>query len=159
MKTVIQRVRDASVTKDNDGVITGSIEYGLLIYLGVEPQDTADTVKAMVQKIIKLRIFPDNQYKMNLSVQDVGGSVLVVSQFTLCADLKKGNRPSWDPAASPELAKKLYEVFVHEVAAQQIPVATGSFGDHMHVKYENDGPVTILLDSSQLKQNPSETAS
>lgn len=145
MKSVVQRVRNASVVVD--GQTIGAIEHGLLVYLGVERGDDASLLEPMAGKIARLRIFTDGQDKMNLSVKDVGGKVLVVSQFTLCADLHKGNRPSWDPAAPPQVAEELYEQFLEAMLRQGVEVEHGMFGAHMHVAYENDGPVTILLDS------------
>lgn len=145
MRSVIQRVINASVTVD--GELIGSIEQGLLIYLGVEQGDTSADVHYLAQKILKMRLFEDSQQKMNLSVLDKNYAILVVSQFTLCADLNKGNRPSFNPAAAPELAQKLYEEFVSFLRAEEVEVATGAFGAKMAVRYTNDGPVTILLDS------------
>ena len=148
MRAVVQRVRDASVTVD--GSITGSIGLGLLVYLGVCDSDTEETCSKMSSKIARMRIFRDENDKMNLSVSDVGGSVLVVSQFTLYASMKKGNRPSFDDAGKPEWAEKLYEVFMNDLTGLGLHVEHGVFGAHMHVCYENDGPVTILMDSDQL---------
>lgn len=148
MKSVVQRVRNASVVVD--GKTIGAIEHGLLVYLGVERGDDVSSLEPMAGKICRLRIFTDEQDKMNLSVKDIGGKVLVVSQFTLCADLHKGNRPSWDPAAPPDLAEDLYEKFLIVMAEQGVEVEHGMFGAHMHVTYENDGPVTILLNSDSI---------
>lgn len=148
MKAVVQRVRDARVVVD--GSVVGAIEHGLLVYLGVEKGDDESSLEPLAGKIRRLRIFSDANEKMNLSVQDIGGKVLVVSQFTLCADLHKGNRPSWDPAAPPDVAERLYEAFLDELRRQGVPAEHGTFGAHMHVTYENDGPVTILLDSSTI---------
>jgi D-tyrosyl-tRNA(Tyr) deacylase len=148
MKSVVQRVRDASVVVD--GEVVGAIDHGLLVYLGVERGDDASLLEPMAGKICRLRIFTDAQDKMNLSVKDVGGKVLVVSQFTLCADLHKGNRPSWDPAAPPQMAEELYEQFLEAMERQGVGVEHGIFGAHMRVTYENDGPVTILLDSDTI---------
>ena len=148
MRAVVQRVRDASVTVD--GCVTGSIKLGLLVYLGVCDSDTEETCSKMASKIARMRIFRDENDKMNLSVSDVGGSVLVVSQFTLYASMKKGNRPSFDEAGKPEWAEKLYEVFMNDLTGLGLHVEHGVFGAHMHVCYENDGPVTILMDSDQL---------
>lgn len=148
MKSVVQRVRNASVVVDGETI--GAIEHGLLVYLGVERGDDVSLLEPMAGKISRLRIFTDAQDKMNLSVKDVGGKVLVVSQFTLCADLHKGNRPSWDPAAPPQLAEELYEQFLVVMRQQGVEVEHGTFGAHMHVTYENDGPVTILLNSDSI---------
>lgn len=148
MKAVVQRVKNASVTVD--GTVTGAIEKGLLIYFGVADTDTEELCQKMAQKISKLRIFQDENGKMNLSVADVEGSILVVSQFTLYADIKKGNRPSFDGAGNPVLAEKLYEVFMEDLRKLGFDVQHGMFGAHMHVCYENDGPITIIADSDHL---------
>jgi len=144
MRTVVQRVNSARVLVD--GCVTGRIQSGLLALLGVAATDTEDQAKAMAAKIARLRIFQDPSEKMNLSVLDTGGAVLAVSQFTLLADARKGNRPSFVDAARPEVAEPLYERFCWELEAQGIHVERGVFGAHMHVELENDGPVTILLD-------------
>ncbi|MBP5552344.1 MAG: D-tyrosyl-tRNA(Tyr) deacylase [Spirochaetales bacterium] len=148
MRAVVQRVRDASVTVDK--TVTGGIGLGLLVYLGVCDSDTDETCSKMASKIARMRIFEDENGKMNLSVSDVGGKVLVVSQFTLYASMKRGNRPSFDEAGKPELAERLYEVFMQNLRELGLEVEHGQFGAHMHVCYENDGPVTILMDSDQL---------
>lgn len=148
MKAVVQRVKDARVTVD--GVLTGAIEQGLLIYLGVADEDDENICVKMANKIAKMRIFEDAEEKMNLSVQDINGSILVVSQFTLYANLHKGNRPSYDGAGEPKHAEKLYEYFISVLKDMGFEVACGRFGAHMHVQYENDGPVTILMDSNEL---------
>ena len=148
MRAVVQRVRDASVTVDK--TVTGGIGLGLLVYLGVCDSDTDETCSKMASKIARMRIFEDETGKMNLSVSDVGGKVLVVSQFTLYASMKKGNRPSFDEAGKPDLAERLYEVFMQNLRELGLEVEHGQFGAHMHVCYENDGPVTILMDSDQL---------
>lgn len=145
MKSVLQRVTGASVVVDGETV--GSIEHGLLVYLGIERTDTDADIEYLAAKIPRMRLFEDDQGKINRSVTDVGGSVLVVSQFTLCADLRKGNRPSFDPAASPDMAKAMYAAFVSKLESQGLRVATGVFGASMKVTYTNEGPVTILLDS------------
>lgn len=148
MRAVVQRVRDASVTVD--GALTGKISHGLLIYLGVVDSDTADICARMAAKISKMRLFRDADDKMNLSVSDVGGEILAVSQFTLYANLHKGNRPSFDTAGKPEHAEKMYELFMQELRNMGFKVEHGMFGAHMHVCYENDGPVTIIADSDDL---------
>ncbi len=148
MKAVVQRVRDASVSVD--GNVTGSIDHGLLIYLGVVDSDDERICARMAEKISKLRIFRDADDKMNLSVADIGGQILVVSQFTLYANLKKGNRPSFDGAGKPEHANRLYELFMKELTAMGFTVRHGQFGAHMHVCYENDGPVTLVVDSDEV---------
>ena len=147
MRAVLQRVSDASVTVE--GAIVGSIEHGLLVYLGVEKGDGEAQVTHMAGKIAAMRIFTDKEGKMNLSVREVGGQVLVVSQFTLCADLRKGNRPSFSPAAEPALANAYYKRFVGLLREQGLEVATGSFGSSMRVSYVNEGPVTIIIDAPE----------
>ncbi len=148
MRAVVQRVKTASITVENKTV--GSIESGLLIYLGVCDSDDYSTCSKMADKIAKLRIFCDENDKMNLSISDVNGSFLVVSQFTLYANLHSGNRPSYDGAGKPEHAKMLYEYFINMLRQKGFNVENGIFGAHMHVCYENDGPVTILMDSESL---------
>lgn len=148
MRAVVQRVRDASVTVD--GAVTGKIGYGLLIYLGVVDSDTEDLCRKMAAKISKMRLFRDSEDKMNLSVSDAGGDILVVSQFTLYANLHKGNRPSFDGAGKPDHAERMYELFMQELRNLGFNVQHGMFGAHMHVCYENDGPVTIIADSEDL---------
>jgi D-aminoacyl-tRNA deacylase len=144
MRAVIQRVSEASVTVD--GHVTGSVGRGLLVLVGVGHADTAETAAAMACKVARMRIFGDAEGKMNLSVQDVGGGILAVSQFTLLADARKGNRPSFIDAAPPEQGNALYEAFCQALAALGVPVAKGIFGAHMDVHLVNDGPVTIVLD-------------
>ena len=148
MRAVVQRVRDASVTVD--GAVTGKIGYGLLIYLGVVDSDTDELCRKMAAKISKMRLFRDSDDKMNLSVSDVGGDILIVSQFTLYANLHKGNRPSFDGAGKPDHAERMYELFMQELRNLGFNVQHGLFGAHMHVCYENDGPVTIIADSEDL---------
>lgn len=146
MRVVIQRVRHASVTID--GVQKSAISQGLLLLVGIEEADGADDSAWLVKKTVNLRIFDDTDGVMNLSVKDIGGDVLVVSQFTLMASTKKGNRPSYIRAARPELAVPLYEAFCHELSeALGRPVATGQFGADMKVELLNDGPVTICMDT------------
>ena len=148
MRAVVQRVRDASVTVD--GTVTGKIGYGLLIYLGVVDSDSDDLCRKMAAKISKMRLFRDSDDKMNLSVSDAGGDILVVSQFTLYANLHKGNRPSFDGAGKPDHAERMYELFMQELRNLGFNVQHGIFGALMHVCYENDGPVTIIADSDDL---------
>ena len=144
MKAVIQRVANASVTVD--GEITGRIEKGLLVLLGVGEGDTKAEADRIVKKLVNLRIFSDENGKINLSLQDVGGSLLVVSQFTLYADCRHGNRPSFTTAAKPQLAEELYEYFM-EKCRETIPVVEhGVFGAHMDVQLLNDGPFTIIVE-------------
>ncbi len=148
MRAVIQRVKDASVAVDE--VQVGAIKEGLLVYLGVADSDDESVCMKIAEKISKLRIFKDENDKMNLSVGDVKGSFLVVSQFTLYANIRKGNRPSYDEAGKPEHANMLYEYFIKVLRDKGFCVEHGVFGAHMHVCYENDGPVTILMDSDDL---------
>ncbi len=146
MRLVIQRVREAQVTVE--GRVTGQIGAGLLVLAGFAPTDTTASLTWMVRKLVQLRIFGDENEQMNRSVQDVGGQVLVVSQFTLLADARKGNRPSYIGAAPPPVAEPLYQQFVALVTAEMgQPVPTGIFGADMQVRLVNDGPVTIVLDS------------
>lgn len=142
----MQRVQRASVKVN--GEVKGAIGPGLLLFLGVQPEDNDSTVDWAVKKISHLRVFSDENGKMNLSVQDVKGGVLVVSQFTLCADLKKGNRPSFVGAAPPQQAEKLYESFARKIGETlNQPAAKGVFGADMAVELINDGPVTLWLES------------
>lgn len=146
MRTVIQRVRHASVTID--GTMKSSIEQGLLILLGVESEDTQEDIDWLVGKVSKLRIFDDENGVMNRSVMDIGGDCLVVSQFTLFASTKKGNRPSWLKAAPHSISIPLYEEFCNRLeTALGKPVGTGEFGADMKVELLNDGPVTIIIDT------------
>ncbi len=148
MRAVVQRVSEASVRIA--GEVRARIGPGLLILLGIEPADTAEDIAWLSGKIARLRIFSDPQGRMNLSVQDVGGEALVVSQFTLFASTRKGNRPSFTDAARPEVAIPLYEAFVRRLAADLgRPVATGEFGADMQVALVNDGPVTIWFDTQR----------
>jgi len=145
MRAVVQRVKDCSVHVDR--AVVGSIQYGLLVYLGVEEGDTEKDLRYMVDKITGLRIFRDENGKMNLSVRDISGEVLVVSQFTLCADTRKGKRPSYNNAAAPEIGEHFYRNFIEGIRDKEIGTASGIFGELMEVHSINDGPVTILLDS------------
>ena len=145
MKAVVQRVKSASV--DVEGERVGAIDAGLLVLLGVEQGDTEDDARFLADKVARLRIFEDDAGKMNLSVLDIAGEVLAVSQFTLCANCSKGRRPSFDPAAGPELAQPLYEEFVEALKREELTVATGRFGVYMAVSLVNDGPVTFILES------------
>lgn len=144
MKAVLQRVSRASVTVS--GEVVGQIERGLLVLLGVEHGDTEDKARELADKTAVLRIFDDADGKMNLSLQDMQGSALIVSQFTLLGDCRKGRRPSFIQAAPPEIAERLYETFVAAIGSKGIRVATGKFRTTMQVELVNDGPVTILLD-------------
>jgi D-tyrosyl-tRNA(Tyr) deacylase len=146
MRVVLQRVASASVSVDDS--VTGSIEQGILILVGFEEFDTFDDIDWMVNKLCNLRIFDDNQGVMNLSITDIGGEFLVVSQFTLHAKTKKGNRPSYINAARPEVARPLYNRFVKRLLEQsELSVKEGVFGAKMLVSLENDGPVTIIIDT------------
>jgi D-tyrosyl-tRNA(Tyr) deacylase len=145
MRAVVQRVSRARVTVD--GEVTGEIGRGLLVLLGVADGDTQTDVVYMAEKIVGLRIFPDDDGKMNRSLAEIGGGLLVVSQFTLLGDCRKGRRPSFIAAARPEQAVALYRAFVAEVQGQGIRVAEGRFQEHMDVELVNDGPVTLLVDS------------
>lgn len=146
MRAILQRVTSASVVVD--GVAIGEIETGLVVLLGVADGDTEADLKYVLDKTTGLRIFADDQGKMNLSVKDVSGSLLVVSQFTLLADTKKGRRPSFNSSAEPEIADAYYQQFVRLALAEGIAVQTGRFGADMKVSLCNDGPVTIILDSN-----------
>ncbi len=145
MKAVIQRVLGAEVTVNKE--IVGQIGPGLLVYLGVEEGDGNDDLIWMAEKIVKLRIFPDSKERMQFPVTEIAGGVLVISQFTLCADLTNGNRPNFMKAAKPDEANAMYEEFIRYVGEKGIPVQSGTFGAMMHVKSTNDGPVTLILDS------------
>jgi len=145
MRAVVTRVASAEVRVDN--VVTGAIGRGLLVLAGVEAGDTAADVDYMATKVSGLRVFADEDGKMNLTVGDVGGEVLAVSQFTLLGDCRKGRRPSFARAEEPERAKELFDSFVDALAAKSLDVSTGSFGAHMEVESVNDGPVTLMLDS------------
>lgn len=145
MRAVVQKVSYSKVTVDEE--VVGQINQGLMVLLGVTHDDTSKDVDYMVDKITNLRIFEDAQGKMNLSLKDVNGEVLAVSQFTLYGDARRGRRPSFSDAARPEVANPLYEEFVQKVKNQGINVGTGKFGAHMMVDLTNDGPVTILLES------------
>jgi len=148
MRALLQRVTHASVTIDEQ--VVGQIGTGLLVLLGVGQDDSEAQVKTLADKIVHMRIFGDDEGKMNRSLLDIGGELLVVSQFTLYADIRRGRRPSFTGAAPPSLAEPLVERFKEAVAAYGLRVADGIFGAHMQVELLNDGPVTIWLDSEQL---------
>ncbi|MDT8300292.1 MAG: D-aminoacyl-tRNA deacylase [Sedimentisphaerales bacterium] len=148
MRAVIQRVLQAEVTVEGGQV--GKIEKGLLVYLGIGKEDTAKDAQFMADKLVNLRIFADEAGKMNLSVQDVDGAILLVSNFTLHGDCRKGRRPGFDAAADPKPAKQLYEKIIELIIEQGTAVEKGAFGEYMHISSINDGPVTFLLDSSRL---------
>ena len=147
MRAVVQRVKEARVEVENETV--GAIDGGLLVFLGVTHEDTEKDAKYLAEKIAGLRIFEDADDKMNLSVQDVGGSVLSVSQFTLFGDCRRGRRPSFTEAAGAEQGKARYETFNEALRGQGLVVETGQFQAHMEVSLINDGPVTMLLDSTK----------
>ena len=144
MKALIQRVKKSSVTID--GELYSSIGKGILVLLGVEKSDTEENAKNLATKIANLRIFEDENEKMNLSVKDVNGEILVVSQFTLCGDCRKGTRPSFSEAAPPDVAIKLYQNFVEHIKSENIPTQTGKFQAMMDVELINDGPVTFMIE-------------
>jgi D-tyrosyl-tRNA(Tyr) deacylase len=147
MRAVVQLVKKASVTVNSS--IISEIGPGLLVLLGVQKNDTGADAKLLAEKIVHLRIFPDQGKLMNLSVVDVGGQILVVSQFTLYGDCRKGRRPSYSNAAPPEQAEELYELFIRQTAKLGVPVASGRFQALMEVELINQGPVTLLLDSAK----------
>lgn len=149
MKFVIQRVTHASVTVEGERI--GQIGKGFLVLIGVSESDTAAVADKMIKKMVGLRIFEDENGKTNLALKDVNGELLLISQFTLYADCKKGNRPSFIHAGNPELAEQLYEYIISECKKQLPVVQTGSFGADMKVELLNDGPFTIVLDSEELK--------
>lgn len=148
MRFLVQRVNHAAITAD--GQVTGRIEKGLLVLIGVSEQDTKAIAERLVKKLVGLRIFEDAQGKTNLSLKDVKGSLLLVSQFTLYADCRKGNRPSFVHAGAPQLAEELYEFIIAKCKETVERVETGVFGADMKVELENDGPFTVMLDSEEL---------
>ena len=145
MRVVIQRVSEASVTIDSE--ITGQISKGFMILVGICPEDNLEDIQWLIQKIVNLRVFGDEDGKMNLSITDIKGEILLISQFTLFASTKKGNRPSFIQSAKPEIAVPLYEKFIESLKGFGISVSTGIFGADMKVSLTNDGPVTIIIDS------------
>lgn len=147
MKAVVQRVKNASVTVNNK--IAGKIDRGILVYVGFDIDDDDGDIDWMVNKIPHLRIFTDDNNKMNLSVIDVGYDILVISQFTLLGNCKRGRRPSYDRAGSPDVAKIQYETFLDRIKDCGLKIETGVFQEHMDVEYCNDGPVTIIIDSKE----------
>ncbi|MBQ3558303.1 MAG: D-tyrosyl-tRNA(Tyr) deacylase [Agathobacter sp.] len=148
MKFVIQRVKKASCTVENE--IIGEIQQGFCVFIGVSNEDNTEIADKMIKKLIGMRIFEDENGKTNLSLADVNGSLLLISQFTLYADCKKGNRPSFTNAGNPELANNLYEYIIAKCKEQISNVQTGSFGADMKISLLNDGPFTIVLDSKEL---------
>lgn len=145
MKLVVQRVKNANVSIENN--IVGKINQGFVVLLGVSNEDTKENADYLVKKLLNLRVFSDNDDKMNLAIKDIEGELLIVSQFTLYANCKKGNRPSFIEAAKPEHAKPLYEYFINECRKENLNVQTGEFGADMQIELINDGPVTILLEN------------
>ena len=147
MRAVVQRVSRANVTVD--GTIAGSIKQGLLVLLGIGKKDTKNDIAFISDKIVNLRIFEDADGKMNLSVKDIGGSILLISQLTLYGDCRKGRRPDFMAAGPPEMAKQIYKETIAAVKEKGVPVETGVFAAHMDIDSINDGPVTLLLDSKK----------
>jgi len=147
MKALVQRVSEASVTVGNS--TAGSIGRGFLVFLCAMKGDTERDLEYLIRKVLNLRIFDDSEGKMNLSLSETGGECLVVSQFTLAARTRRGNRPSFDDAESPDRAEEMYHAFINGLASHGVKVETGVFGAHMEVSLVNDGPVTILIDSRQ----------
>jgi D-tyrosyl-tRNA(Tyr) deacylase len=147
MRAVIQRVSRASVRVDN--IVQGDIDQGILVLLGIRADDTKTDLQWLAEKIVHLRIFEDQQGKMNRSLADIGGEMLIISQFTLYGDCRKGRRPGFSSAAAPEIAEPLYHQFIEEVKNRQVRVATGIFQATMEVELVNDGPVTLMLDSEK----------
>jgi D-tyrosyl-tRNA(Tyr) deacylase len=148
LRAVVQKVKDARVIVDN--MTVGQIDYGLLVYIAITHSDTAKDLDYMIDKIKGLRIFEDEAGKMNLSVEDIAGEILVVSQFTLYGDVRKGKRPSFIQSAPFELGKEIYDKFIKKLKQSGINVQTGIYGADMVVEYKNEGPVTILIDSTKL---------
>lgn len=148
MRAVLQRVKSAQVSIG--GATVGKIGKGILLLLGISPEDSQKEADYLAEKAVNLRIFEDGGGKMNLSLLDTGGEMLIVSQFTLYGDCRKGRRPSFTGAARPEIAIPLYERFISSVKARGVPVSTGTFGADMLVSLENDGPVTLLLDTGEI---------
>ena len=148
MRAAIKRVKEAMV--EVEGEVVGRIGRGILLFLGIRKDDTEDDIKYLVEKVVGLRIFEDDAGKMNISIADVEGEILVVPQFTLYGDCRKGRRPSFDEAASPDIAERLYSLFVEEVKKRGVNVQTGRFRAIMDIHLVNSGPVTILLDSRKI---------
>jgi D-tyrosyl-tRNA(Tyr) deacylase len=148
MRAVVQRVDYANV--EVEGKVVGEIQKGLLVFLGVGEGDSPKDMEYMVDKILGLRIFEDDLGKMNLSLRDINGEILVVSQFTLYGDVRRGKRPSFSSSAKPDMAENLYEEFIKVCKEQGIKTQNGVFGAHMNVEIENNGPVTILVDSNKV---------
>lgn len=147
MRTVIQRCTNANIIIDDKE--EKNIDQGFVIYLGLTHNDTLEDINYIIKKIVNLRVFEDENEKMNLSIRDINGSVMIVSQFTLYANTKKGNRPSFERSMKFEEAKELYDRFIEEFKKENINYVTGNFGSYMKVSYTNDGPVTIIIDSKE----------
>ncbi|BHH84887.1 D-aminoacyl-tRNA deacylase [Desulforhopalus sp. 52FAK] len=147
MRTVVQRVSRAQVSID--GIVTGAIAEGLVVLVGIQAEDSTKDLQWLAEKIVHLRIFEDDSGKMNNSLTDIGGEMLIISQFTLYGDCRKGRRPGFSTAAPPQIAEPLYQQFIHEVQEKGIKVVTGTFQADMQVELINDGPVTLLLDSEK----------
>ncbi len=145
MKALVQRVNFSSLKIGEEEY--SNINKGFLVLLGVEIGDTLEDLEYIKKKVVNLRVFEDENDKMNLSIKDVDGQIMLVSQFTLCADCRKGNRPSFVKAEEPERATKMYEKLIDEIRKENIVVKTGVFGEHMKINFENDGPVTIMIES------------
>lgn len=148
MRLVVQRVKDCSVKVHKE--IVGEVKWGLLAYLGIEKGDTYKDLDYLVKKLSALRIFNDQNDLMNLSVSDINGSIMIISQFTLCADTRKGNRPSYNNAEKPDTAKLFYLDFIKKLKETGLNIQNGKFQEEMEVMYINDGPVTILIDSRKI---------
>ncbi len=147
MRVVVQRVSDCCITVNGSSI--GSIKFGLLVYICIEKSDTQTDVVYIVRKVLGLRVFEDAEGKMNCSIKEVDGEFMVISQFTLCGDTRKGNRPSYNNSANPETAKYFYDIFINLLKKHGCSVQTGKFQTYMKVQYINDGPVTILIDSKK----------
>lgn len=148
MRAVIQKVKQSNVVVDGNEI--GRIDHGLLVLFAVKQTDTDKDLEYIKKKITNLRIFEDENEKMNLSVKDVGGSILLVSQFTLYGDVRKGNRPSFTESANPDMANQYYQKLIEDLEAEGFNVQTGEFGAHMELSLLNDGPVTIIIDSERI---------
>lgn len=147
MKALLQRVTSSSVSAS--GAVVGRIGKGITVFIGVVGDDTQEDIDWLAEKIVNLRIFDDEDDKMNLSVKDVDGEILIVSQFTLCGDCRKGRRPSWSKAARPEFANEMYEKFIKAVEKEGVRTAHGIFQAYMSVEIQNDGPVTLMIDTKE----------
>lgn len=150
MRAVVQRVKNAKCTAH--GNVTGAIDSGLLVYFGVEKDDEESLIEPIIDKIINMRIFPDENYKMNLSIKDLNQAILFISQFTLCANVFRGNRPSFDNAKKSDEAKAFYEKGIELLRRKGIKTEVGEFGAHMELEYLNDGPITFTVDSRDMKK-------